>query len=325
MAQQDQRLTPQEAIAIARPDSKPGSSLTVLREIVATAGTQHIGDQALESAQAHGTKLYKNGILIDVLKSGGFLLAETKPGTNNLIALHLVSLGPARAPIDTLYWSDGIVDLADAQELVRQTAEFVEELYSTPSSEDLSLENRFYGGSFPEYGESDDYSFFAIPRSLLKVGSGQDEYRKAAALYGGYLFWSARYAVTMPAFAANPAAAESAAESKRSVLKAEFLRKNRMDPDLDLALENIQSKAQLRERIDVLARLDSFMEGVLKNEAKPALVKANVSVAAIPLGLGADEYGRQVLYGSGVASLFVIYWQPLSKAGFAVYGISVAG
>ena len=325
IAQRSPRLTLVEAITAARRNAKPGSSLTVVREFVANSDTRRIGDQALEEAKARGIKLYKNGVLADVLRLGGFLLAETEPQTNNMIALHLVSQGPGDVLRDALYWSDDAVKLADAQELLRDTTEFAEQLYSTPSSEALSLEGRFYGASFPEYEQSEDYSLFAIPRTLKKVGADQNEYREAAALYGGYLFWSARYALSMPAFAANPAVAENAAEHKRDTLKAEFLRNNHMDPNFDFDPKNTRSKEQLRERIDALRKLDKFMEEALRNEANSALVKANLSVAVIPLGVSADKYGHQVLYGSGMGSLFVIYWQRLPRGGFAVNVISAAG
>jgi hypothetical protein len=105
MAQHGQRLTSRGAIAEARRNvQKPGSSFTVLREIVANAETRRIGDQALEQARTHHIKLYKNGILADFLRSGGFLVAETEPRTTNVIALHLVSLGPDGAPKDAVYW-----------------------------------------------------------------------------------------------------------------------------------------------------------------------------------------------------------------------------
>jgi hypothetical protein len=325
MAQHSQRLTPQEAIDAARRNSKAGSSFTVLREVVANAYTRRVGDQALTEAQARHIQLYRDGILTDVLRSGGFLLAETESRTNTLIAVHLVSLGSDGVPKDALYWSDGVVRLADAQELAKDTTEFVEKLYSTPSPEASSLESRFYASRFPEYDQSEDYSPFAIPRSLLKVGADPNEYREAAALYGGFLFWSARYAVSMPAFAANPDVAENAAEDKRSMLKADFLRNNHMDSDFHFDLENIRNKEQLRQRIDVLRKLDGFLEEALKNDANPALVRANISVVVIPLGVGADRVGRQVLYGCSTGSLFLIYWQRLPTGGFAVYGISEAG
>lgn len=326
IAQDGQRLTPQEAIDAARHNSKAGSSFRVLREIVANAVTLRIGDLALEEARTHQTELYENGILADLLRSGGFLIAEYDPRTTDVVALHVTSVGSDGAPKDAFYPCDGVVKLADAEELVRDTTEFTEELYSTPPSDASSLESRFYGGSFPECGQSQECTMFAVPHSLLELGADQNEYREAAALYGGFNLLGFRYAVSMPAFAANPLVATRAAAEKWDELKAEFLRNNHMDPDFDFDLENIRTKEQLRERVDVLRRLDKFLEEALGNQADPALVKANISVALIPLGgIVVNTRNGRVIYQSGTASLIVIYWRRLPTGGFAVHLISLAG
>ena len=321
MAQHSERLTPQQAIDAARRNSKAGSSFTVLREIVADAETRRIGDQALEEARAHHIELFKNGILADLLRSGGFLLAETEPRTDSVIAMHLVSLGPDGVPTDRFDGCDGVVKLADAKELVKDTTEFTEALYSTPPSDASSLESRFYGGSFPECGQSEECTPFAVPRSLLKLGADHNEYREAAALLGGLASWPFRYAVSMPAFAASPLVATQAAEGPI----AEFLRNNHMDPDFNFELQNIRNEKQLRQRIDLLRRLDNFLEETLRKEADLALVKANVSVATVPLGIVAGTQNGQMIYQSGTASLMVIYWQRLPTGGFAVHLIAEAG
>jgi hypothetical protein len=321
MAQHSQRLTPQEAIDAARRNSKAGSSFTVLREIVADADTRRIRDQALQQARTHKIELFQNGILVDLLRSGGFLLAESEPRTSNVIALHLVSLGPDGVPKDAFDGCDGVVKLADAEELVKDTSEFTEALYSTPPSQASSLESRFYGGSFPECGGSEECTLFAVPRSLLRMGADHSEYREAVALSGGLVMWQIQYAVSRPAFAASPLVATQAAEGPLT----EFLRNNHFDSDFNFDLENIRSKEQIRERIDMLRRLDTFLEETLKNEADPALVKANISVATIPLGIFADSQNGQVLYQSGTASLMVIYWRRLPTGGFAVHLIAEAG
>ena len=333
VAQTVQRLTLQEAIAVARRNprtKKLGGTFSVLREIVANADTRRIGDQALEQARTLHVKLFQNGILADFLRSGGFLVAEAEPRTNNVIALHLVSLGPDNVPNDAVYPCYPAAKLADAEELVKDTTKFANELYSARPSEATSLESRFYGGRFPEYGgpEARDYTLFAVPRSLLKLGADPNEVREAAVLYGELGFWGFRYAVSMPAFAASPLVATQAAEDKWEALKAEFLRKNHMDPQFQFDPENIRSKEQLQQQIDLLSRLDKLLEDALKNEADPALVKANISVATIPLDVGRGGPFNQddkTQFGSGTASLLVIYWQRLPAGGFAVIVISEAG
>lgn len=314
MAEDGPRLTAEQAIAAARRNAKPDSSFAVLREIAANADTRRIGDQALEQAKARKIELYENGLLTNILRSGGFLLAETDPRTNGVIALHLVSLESGGAPKDFWLECPGVLKLADAEELVKDTAEFVEQLYSTPSTEDSFLARRFYGGSFPE----GDLSLFAIPNSVRKLGANPNEVQEAAALYGGYLFWGWRYALSMPTFAASPVPALSAAGYKQETLTAEFLRSNHMDPNFHLGLDNVQSEKQLQERIELLTRLDKFLEEALKNEGDPTVVRANLSLVTMPLGVEVNLSRDEGHYGSSTPSVLVFFWDRLATGGFAV-------
>ncbi len=187
VAQQGEHLTAQQAIAAAQRNAiKPGSSFSVLREILANDDTRHAGEQALEKAKAHKVDLYGNGILIEFLLSGGFLLAETDPLTDNLIGLHLVSLGFDGAPEDFPDECHGVVKLADAQAVLKETAELVEQFYSAPASEASSLVSKYFGGTFPECDPIGLCTLFAIPRSFLKFGADLSECKEITALYGGY-------------------------------------------------------------------------------------------------------------------------------------------
>jgi len=324
MAEDGPRLTAEQAIAAARRDAnaKPDSKFTVLREIVANADTRRIGDQALEQAQAHKIEIYENGLLTNILRSGGFLLAETDPRTNNVIALHIVLLEPSGAVKDLRLECQGVVSLTDAEELVKDTTEFVEQLYSTPSTEDSSLANRYYGGTFPD-GDQFPGTLFAIPNSLRKMGADPNEVQEAAALYGGYLFWAWRYALSMPAYAASPVQALSAAGHKWDRLKAEFLQSNHMDPNFHLDLDNVKSERQLQERIALLKRLDKFLEEALKNDSDPTIVRANLSIVMMPLGVEENSDMGKGIYDSSTPSMLMFIWQRIPTGGFAVKTITV--
>jgi hypothetical protein len=321
IAQQSPRLTARQVIVAARRNAKPGSSITILWKIIANADTRRIGDQALEQAQAEKIELYENGVLVNILRSGGYLLAETDPRTNNMVATHLVLREARGAVKDTRTECHGVVKLADAEVLVKDTAEFAEQLYSTPSTEESSLESRFYGGSFPDGDQFPD-DLFAIPDFLRKPGANPNEVREASALFWGYLFWTARYALSMPAFAANPAAAGKAAEKKRDTLKAEFLQGNNMDPNFNLLdFDNIQNERQLQERIELFTRLDRFLEDALKKEADPTVVRSNLYLLTMPMGV--DVYLNQegeYISSSSPNSLFL--WHRLATGGFAVKEIT---
>ena len=215
----------------------------------------------------------------------------------------------------------GVVSLADAEELVKDTTKFVEQLYSTPSTEDFSLASRYLGGSFPD-GDQFPGTLFAIPNSLRKLGAKPHEVQQAAALYGGYLFWAWSYALSMPAFAASPVPALSAARHKWDRLKAEFLHSNHMDSNFHFDLDNVQSERKLQERIELLTRLDKFLEDALKNEGDPTVVRANLSIAAMPLAIDVDSSQDEGEYVSSSPSMLMFVWHRLATGGFAVKTIT---
>jgi hypothetical protein len=321
MAEEFPHLTAEQSIATARRNAKPGSSVTILWEISSDADRQRIGGQALEQAQTQKIDLFENGILINILRSGGYLLAETDPRTNNMVATHYVLLEVGGAVKDTRTECHGVVKLADVEELVKDTVDLVNQVYSTPSIDELSLASRFYAGSFPDADQFPD-DLFAIPHFLRKPGAKPDKVRKAAALYWGYLFWPARYALSMPAFAANPAATGDAAEKKRDTLKADFLRRNKLDPNINLIdLDNIQSEGQLQERIELLTRLDRFLEDSLRSEADPVVIGANLSVLAMPSSVNVDlnQVGQ---YVSSSPPKCMFLWGRVATGGFAVKEIT---
>jgi hypothetical protein len=330
MAQESPHLTAEQAIAANSKTEKLGGTYSVLREIPSNADTRRVGDQALAQAGVNHIELYENGILADILRSGGFLLLQILPPSNKANSLdppefvsivHLVSLGSDGIPKNVSAGSG--INLADAQELVKDTTEFVELLYSTPSTEESSLESRFYGGSFPE-GDLFQGTLFAIPNSLQKLGANPNEVREAAALFGGYIIWEFRYALSMPAYAASPVTALCAAENKREALTIEFLRNNHMDPHFDFNLKNIRSIEQLQERVELLKKLDKFLEDALKNEGDPVVIKANLSIVTMPLGVEMDLSRDEGHYGSSTPSMLMFFWDRLATGGFAIKMITAA-
>jgi hypothetical protein len=321
MAEEGPHLTAEQAITAARHNAKPGSSFTVLWKIIANADTRRIGDQALEQAQAHKIELYENGILVNILRSGAYLLAETDPRTNNVVAMHLVLMEAGGAVKDVQSECHGVVELGDAGKLVKGTAELVEQLYSTSSTEESSIASRFYGGNFPDGDELPD-SLFSIPDFLRKPGATTNEVQEAAAVFWGYLFWPSRSALSMPAFATNPAVAGDTAEKKRDTLTVEFLKINNMDPNTNLIdFDKLQSEKQLQERIELLKRLNRFLEDSLRKEADPAVVRSNLSILTIPLRVDVD-LNQEGLYESASPPNSLFSWHRLATGGFAVKEIT---
>ena len=321
MAEDDPHLTAEQAITAARLNAKPGSSFTILWKVNADADTQRIGGQALAQAHAHKIELFENGMLLNILRSGGYLLAEIDPRTNDVVAMHFVLKEADGTVKDVPSKCHGVVKPADAGELVNDAAELVKQLYATPSTDESSLASRFYGGHLPDYDEQPD-SLFAIPKFLRKPSASPNEVREAAALFWGYAFWAARYAVSMPAYAASPAAAENAAEKRRDAFKTEFLQRNNMDANINpVDFDDIRNERQLQERIELLTRLDRFLEDSFRKEADPVVVRANLSILTMPLSVDVDpNQAGQYVSSSPPKSLFL--WHRVATGGFAVKEIT---
>ncbi len=321
MAEDFPHLTAEQALAAAHSNAKPGSSLNILREIVANADTRRIGDQALKQAKAHKIEVLENGRLINILRSGGYLLAEVDPRTNNIVAMHLILMEAGGSVKDVESKCHGVVTLADAGEVVKDTVELVKQLYSTPSTDVSSLASKFYGGNFPDADKLPD-SLFTIPDSLKTSGAKANEIREAAALFWGYLAWPSRSALSMPGCSASPAAAEGAAEKQRDALKAEFLKRTNMDHSINLVdFDDIRSEKQIQERIELLRRLNSFLEDSLRKNADPAIVGANLSIVTMPLSVDVDpSQAGQYVSSSPPKSLFL--WHRVATGGFAIEEIT---
>jgi hypothetical protein len=316
-----QLLTPDQAIAAVRSTAKQRTTFQILRELPANAGTRRIAEQSLQDAMAGHIRLFGDGILTDVLARGAFLIAEIDSRTNNLAALHLVSAKRNSRPACLSYPSEFGVKIEDAAKLVQATADFTRVLLSTPSSDDASLEDRFLGGAFPEYDNPWEGGYFTIPRSLVRIGADQRERGELAALYGGSTFWLYRYALSLPAYAANPLTARQAADQKHKALEAQFLRNDVKGPDFLYAPQYSKSVGEVRERIDLLRRLDEFLEETLKKDAVTDVVEANESTATIPLQVEGVRRGGDTFFVS-TASGIVIYWERLTTGAFAVKDVS---
>lgn len=122
----------------------------------------------------------------------------------------------------------------------------------------------------------------------------------------------------MPVYAASPVTALNAAEHKENALTNEFLQSNHMGPGLDLDLENIRSKTQLQERIALFKRLNKFLEEALKNDSDPPIVRANLSIVMMPLGVDVDLNQDEGQYVTSTPSMLMFIWHRLATGGFAV-------
>jgi hypothetical protein len=165
MSPQHQNLTPDQAISAVRSKApKSGTSFQIIREIQSSAKTQEVAQRSLQEAASRHVSLYGDGIFLNILKGGGFLILETDATTGNALSLHLISSATDGRPIIESHEVEGNVSSAQATELVGKTADFVDASLSTPPSAAGVLETRFYGGRFPEYDRSNEQKLFRDSR-----------------------------------------------------------------------------------------------------------------------------------------------------------------
>ena len=287
---QQTTLTPDQALAAAHSaTTRSGTSLQVLRQIQGTASTRDVAEKSREEADLHHVALYGDGIFLDVLNAGGFLVLESDPTTGNAISIYLVSSGSDGRPVIESHAVEGNVPASLATDLVNKTADFAAALLVTPTSKFKGIEGNFSGGRFPEYERPGEQSIFSIPHNLRKLKADEDQYRDLAALFGGYLFWPVRCAMSMPIYAANPSRALAAARQNQEELTAHFLQNHHKEADFmyDLQdLESIREPGELRDRISCFTQLDDFLEQALESEVGSSVFAANRPISTLALQLG---------------------------------------
>jgi hypothetical protein len=319
-------LTGDRALAAIRSASpRPGTQLQILREIKATANTQEIAHRSHHEADLHHIALYGNGIFLNALNTGAFLILESDPTTGNAVSIYLVSTGSDGRPAIESHEVEGVTAPLGA-ELINQTADFVDALLAVPTSKFESIERRFYGRHFPEYAGPGDRTIFAIPRSIRAIEADETQYGELAALFGGYLFWPVQYSMSTDIYAANPSSALAAARKKHEALTEQFLQKNNKKPDFiyDLQdLESLKSPEQLRERILWLRRLDDFLEQALKSQGDSSAFEANKLISLVALQLGSLTQTQESFLAVTSPGL-VVGWRRSATGSLAVAEVSLA-
>ncbi len=328
VASSTSRLTSDQAIAAVRSkEPNSGGSFRVIREIGSSPATQEVAQRSLHEASSHHVSLYDDGIFLDLLNTGGFLILEVGDNTGNAISLHLVTSGPdGRAVIESRKVM-GKVSASLAQELVKETADFVDILFATRLDVSI-LESRFYGGRFPESDRPEEESFFAVPRSLQKIKADQSEIRELAALIGAAHLWPIRYAILIPIYSADPAGAMESAWQKQESLVKEFLNRNGGNSDLVHTmqeLESVRTAEQLRNRIATFRDLNDFLEQKLRAQGDQPTSTINRSISTIALALGSLEPPEKISYPVMTASGIIVDWKLLDTGDLAVAQLSLAG
>jgi len=307
------------------PNARAGSSYRILLESQPTEESAKLARVALQGVGGTHENLFKQGALVGLLSSGGYLIVEYDPSTNRAFNLYLVSRSEDGQQIVQSEEIVGQLTVRDVEDVAASTQIFMTKLLRSPISQLVPLLNEFFK-DVPTYGESEDESYFAIPRHLLGFGS-RLEIQNLSALFAGLQVWPIRYAMSLKDFAVNPIAAFHAALEQRDKLVHEFLaaRGERDDYFYDLQdLDAIHGPTQLKDRLRWLKDLDAYLDAHVLQAESRWVFDLNASIATIPLGIGGDRDHGSLLFSSVTATGLLPYWRRRSDGGLGLVELSHA-
>jgi hypothetical protein len=270
-----------------------------------------------------------DGVFIDLMRTGGFVILEVDEKNDHAISLHLVS---RKRNGDMLVESnpvDGEVSATLALELIAETADFVDVLFSAPINAS-ALESKFDGSHFPQSHDPDEdeaSNLFAVPSNIEKIGADPGEIRELALLLGAIETWPIRYALSIPLFPTDQPRAIDTGTRKLVSLSRQFTLQKKGNPDVLHMLQDlksIRSSDQLRNRASTLRRFSNFLEQKLASIDAATTFDANRSVATIPWKIGyygPPDNSYAVMTSSGI----MVGWKVSSNATPVVTRMGLAG
>ena len=171
------KLTLDEAIAaIQSKEPHSGVSFRLIRELNSSAAMQEAAQLSLDLASSHHVGLYGDGVLVELMRAGGFVILEVDDKSDHAISLHLVSRSASGHAVIESNPVQGEVSATLAQELISETADLVDVLFDTPLNTS-ALESKFERSRFPESHDPDEdetTNLFAIPSPMENVGAGPE-------------------------------------------------------------------------------------------------------------------------------------------------------
>jgi hypothetical protein len=322
----NQMLTEDQALSTLRSRSTNprDAGFIITRRFEPTPITRHVAQQSWDEAQSKHLELYGKGILIDLMRTGGFAVLEFDTKTDRAMKLHLITLGEDGGTSLQSQTLEGELSRGDTLALLRRGQNFAEALNSSSSQIEQMLQT-FGGTHVPAFERSGGHGYFAVPHHVARLATQPDEVLELSRLSGALGLWPIRYAPSMVAYAANPKAAIELAASEQSSLEKEFITARGKSPDFIndlLDLDSIATHDQLAQRLQWRRDLNSFLERRRPIPPDSATFKANTSISVIPLQLGVTKEDSENLYAVMSAQGLISIWTHAGKGNFILRAVS---
>jgi hypothetical protein len=319
-------ITENQAISSlrARSANARDAGFITIRKLEPTAITWRVAQGSWNEAQLKHLEAYDRGVLIDLLRVGGFIVLEFDTKTEMALKLHLITLGEDGGIVVQSQAVDGEVRRSEALMILRRSESFAEALNSSSSQMNQVLRT-FGSAREPVFERSGGQGYFAVPERVARIAAQPDEALELSSLSGALGLWPIRYAPSMPVYAASPKAAVELALKEQSGLEKEFLNERGKNPDFInqlFDLESISTQDQLMQRLEWLRDLNSFLEKHHPLPPDSATYKANISISTIPLRLGVTKNNSKRLYAVMNAQGLISVWASSETGDFILRAVS---
>jgi len=318
-------MTQDQALSILRSQlaNPPGVGFFTVREIEASPDTWRAAQVSLDEAHQQHLALYGDGVLLDLMRTGGFAVVEFNETSGITTRLHLVTLDEAGKPVVRSHDVHGELTKSETLMLLDRNTAFSDVFFAPDGSEMKQLADDFGEAGIGSLGAPDGQGYFAVPEAIRKLTTRPEELSDLAGLFSILTLWPARYSLTSPVYAASPVDAVTQARNQQLKLVKDFLAEKgkgvKFFFDL-MDLNSIRTHEELLDRVQWLREIVSFL-----NEHSPLNVgsttyRANVFVSSIPLDIVAEQ-DTERFYGVMTAPGVVSIWSRDAKGDFFLKGI----
>lgn len=326
-----QELTEEQAQSLLRTKvaGSAGVEFVTLRKFETTANTRSVAQECLDEAKLKHIKMYGEGVLVNLLRTGGFVVLEFDFKTQLATHVHLVTLDETGTAAIHSEIVEGQLSKSEALALSRLSQSFSSAVLP-PLSPRLNEAWREFGGVAPPpyAGHNDQDGYFAIPARLTKFTTQPDELMEISALHAALELWAIGYAPSLLLFAASPSEALKMAHHEQFRLITKFLEQKKKKPNFVYALldlNSIDTHDKLRERIEWLRELNAFLNQHSSSAALAKFRGANISIAMIPLFMGVTEQQADRVIAVMCASGMISAWTETKTGEIVLMDVSEGG
>lgn len=324
-------MTEDQALTILRSKTKSPSadSFVVIGKIVPTSTTKSVARQAVMEAQSEHISLYRDGVFVDLMRTGGFAVLEFDTKSGAATKIHLVTQNEAGEVEIQSNNVEGGMSKNDALTIIHKVVEFSDALFSS-GGQIREILVKFGGANMVALGIPDGGGDLAIPERVRQLARKPTELVDLACLSTAVQLWDIRHALAMPVYAANPDAAGEQADKELPKLGRQFLAATGEKGGPDFLnqlgdLDSIHTRAELTTQLRWLRDLNSFLDKRSPLPLDSSTYEANALISTIPLYIGVTKDKSGNVYTALNLPGFITGWSREENGELVLKALSVVG